>query len=480
MSAAHVKTLVNQPYKYGFVTDIEADTIPKGLSEEVVRLISAKKEEPDFMLRFRLRAYQHWLTLTEPTWPHVSYPAIDYQNIIYYSAPKQKKEKLGSLDEVDPALLETFEKLGIPLSEQKRLSNVAVDAIFDSVSIGTTFKEKLAEHGVIFCSISEALQEHPELVEKYLGSVVPIGDNYFAALNSAVFSDGSFVFIPKGVKCPMDLSTYFRINNGETGQFERTLIIAEEGASVSYLEGCTAPMYDSNQLHAAVVELVALDNAEIKYSTVQNWYAGDADGKGGIYNFVTKRGLCKGVNSKISWTQVETGSAITWKYPSCVLAGDNSVGEFYSIALTNNKQQADTGTKMIHIGKNTRSTIISKGISAGYSQNSYRGLVKMGPKAVGARNYSQCDSMLIGDQAEANTFPYIQADNNRAKVEHEASTSKIGEDQLFYFAQRGISEEDAVSLLVSGFCKDVLNELPLEFAAEADKLLSLKLEGAVG
>ncbi|MFN5513728.1 MAG: Fe-S cluster assembly protein SufB [Cyanobacteriota bacterium] len=480
MSAAHVKTLVNQPYKYGFVTDIEADTIPRGLSEEVVRLISAKKEEPEFMLEFRLRAYQHWLTLREPAWPHVSYPAIDYQNIIYYSAPKQKKEKLGSLDEVDPALLETFEKLGIPLSEQKRLSNVAVDAIFDSVSIGTTFKEKLAEHGVIFCSISEALQEHPELVEKYLGSVVPIGDNYFAALNSAVFSDGSFVFIPKGVKCPMDLSTYFRINNGETGQFERTLIIAEEGAQVSYLEGCTAPMYDSNQLHAAVVELVALDNAEIKYSTVQNWYAGDANGKGGIYNFVTKRGLCKGVNSKISWTQVETGSAITWKYPSCVLAGDNSVGEFYSIALTNNKQQADTGTKMIHIGKNTRSTIISKGISTGHSQNSYRGLVKMGPKAVGARNYSQCDSMLIGDQAEANTFPYIQVDNNRAKVEHEASTSKIGEDQLFYFAQRGISEEDAVSLLVSGFCKDVLNELPLEFAAEADKLLSLKLEGTVG
>lgn len=480
MSATTVKTLVNQPYKYGFVTDIETDSIPKGLSEDVIRLISAKKDEPDFMLEFRLKAYRHWLTLTEPTWPHVSYPPINYQDIIYYSAPKQKKEKLNSLDEVDPAILETFEKLGIPLSEQKRLSNVAVDAIFDSVSIATTYKEKLAEHGVIFCSISEALQEHPELVKQYLGSVVPVGDNYFAALNSAVFSDGSFVFIPKGVKCPMDLSTYFRINNGDTGQFERTLIVAEEGASVSYLEGCTAPMYDSNQLHAAVVELVALDNAEIKYSTVQNWYAGDANGKGGIYNFVTKRGLCKGVNSKISWTQVETGSAITWKYPSCVLVGDRSVGEFYSIALTNNRQQADTGTKMIHIGKNTRSTIISKGISAGQSQNSYRGLVKMGPNAQGARNYSQCDSMLIGDNAEANTFPYIQVDNNTAKVEHEASTSKIGEDQLFYFAQRGISEEDAVSLLVSGFCKDVLNELPLEFAAEADKLLSLKLEGTVG
>ncbi len=480
MSATTVKTLVNQPYKYGFVTDIETDSIPKGLNEDVIRLISAKKNEPDFMLEFRLKAYRHWLTLTEPTWPHVSYPPINYQDIIYYSAPKQKKEKLNSLEEVDPAILETFEKLGIPLSEQKRLSNVAVDAIFDSVSIATTYKEKLAEHGVIFCSISEALKEHPDLVQKYIGSVVPVGDNYFAALNSAVFSDGSFVFIPKGVKCPMDLSTYFRINNGETGQFERTLIVAEDNASVSYLEGCTAPVYDSNQLHAAVVELVALDHAEIKYSTVQNWYAGDVNGKGGIYNFVTKRGLCKGVNSKISWTQVETGSAITWKYPSCVLVGDRSVGEFYSIALTNNRQQADTGTKMIHIGKNTRSTIISKGISAGQSQNSYRGLVKMGPNAHGARNYSQCDSMLIGDNAEANTFPYIQVDNNTAKVEHEASTSKIGEDQLFYFAQRGISEEDAVSLLVSGFCKDVLNELPLEFAAEADKLLSLKLEGTVG
>lgn len=480
MSSTAVKTLVNQPYKYGFVTDIEADTLPRGLNEDIVRLISAKKNEPDFMLEFRLKAYRQWLTMSEPNWAHVQYPPIDYQNIIYYSAPKQQKSKLNSLDEVDPTLLETFEKLGIPLSEQKRLGNVAVDAIFDSVSVATTYKAKLAEVGVFFGSISEAIHEHPELIQKYIGSVVPIGDNYYSALNSAVFTDGSFVFIPKGVKCPMDLSTYFRINNGDTGQFERTLIVAEEGASVSYLEGCTAPMYDSNQLHAAVVELVALDNAEIKYSTVQNWYAGDENGKGGIYNFVTKRGLCKGVNSKISWTQVETGSSITWKYPSCVLVGDNSVGEFYSIALTNNKQQADTGTKMIHIGKNTRSTIISKGISAGNSKNSYRGLVKMGPKAQGARNYSQCDSMLIGDNAEANTFPYIQVDNNTTKVEHEASTSKIGADQLFYFAQRGISEENAVSMLVSGFCKDVLSELPLEFAAEADKLLSLKLEGTVG
>lgn len=475
-----VKTLVNQPYKYGFVTDIEADTIPRGLNEDIIRLISAKKNEPEFMLEFRLKAYHQWLKMSEPNWADVNYPEINYQDIIYYSAPKQKKEKLNSLEEVDPTLLETFEKLGIPLSEQKRLGNVAVDAIFDSVSVATTFKEKLAKDGVIFCSISEALQEHPELVKKYLGSVVPIADNYFSALNSAVFSDGSFVFIPKGVKCPMELSTYFRINNGDTGQFERTLIVAEEGASVSYLEGCTAPMYDSNQLHAAVVELVALDDADIKYSTVQNWYAGDENGKGGIYNFVTKRGLCKGVNSKISWTQVETGSAITWKYPSCVLVGDNSVGEFYSIALTNNKQQADTGTKMIHVGNNTKSTIISKGISAGKSSNSYRGLVKINPKAKGARNYSQCDSMLIGDQASANTFPYIQVDNNTAKVEHEASTSKIGEDQLFFFAQRGISEENAISMLVGGFCKDVLNELPMEFAAEADKLLSLKLEGTVG
>jgi Fe-S cluster assembly protein SufB len=477
---ATVKTLVNQPYKYGFVTDIESDIIPRGLSEDVVRLISSKKNEPEFMLEFRLKAYRQWQKMTEPSWPHVTYPAINYQDISYYSAPKQKKQKLDSLDEVDPALLETFEKLGIPLSEQKRLSNVAVDAIFDSVSVATTFKEKLAKDGVIFCSISEALQEHPELIKKYLGSVVPVADNYFAALNAAVFSDGSFVFIPKGVKCPMELSTYFRINTGDTGQFERTLIVAEEGSSVSYLEGCTAPMYDTNQLHAAVVELVAMDNAEIKYSTVQNWYAGDENGKGGIYNFVTKRGLCQGVNSKISWTQVETGSAITWKYPSCVLVGDNSVGEFYSVALTNNMQQADTGSKMVHIGKNTRSTIISKGISASRSKNSYRGLVKIGPKAEGARNYSQCDSMLIGDTAQANTFPYIQVQNNTAKVEHEASTSKIGEDQLFYFAQRGISAEDAISMMVSGFCKDVFNELPMEFAAEADKLLSLKLEGSVG
>jgi len=478
--SASVKTLVNQPYKYGFVTDIETDTIPRGLNEEVIRLISDKKQEPEFMLEFRLRAYRQWLKMTEPIWAHVNYPPINYQDIVYYSAPKQKKAKLNSLEEVDPTLLETFEKLGISLSEQKRLANVAVDAIFDSVSVATTFKEKLAEDGVIFCSISEALREHPELVKKYLGSVVPIGDNYFAALNSAVFSDGSFVYIPKGVKCPMELSTYFRINSGDTGQFERTLIVAEESSYVSYLEGCTAPMYDSNQLHAAVVELVALDNAEIKYSTVQNWYAGDENGKGGIYNFVTKRGLCQGVNSKISWTQVETGSAITWKYPSCVLIGDNSIGEFYSVALTNNRQQADTGTKMIHVGKNTRSTIISKGISAGKSSNSYRGLVKINPSAKGARNYSQCDSMLIGDNAQANTFPYIQVQNNTGKVEHEASTSKIGEDQLFLFAQRGISAEDAVSMMISGFCKDVFNQLPMEFAVEADKLLSLKLEGSVG
>ncbi|AFY61542.1 Fe-S cluster assembly protein SufB [Synechococcus sp. PCC 6312] len=477
--SATVQSLVNQPYKYGFVTEIESETIPRGLDEDVIRLISTKKNEPEFMLAFRLKAYRQWLQMTEPTWPHVHYPPINYQDIIYYSAPKQAA-KLNSLEEVDPVLLETFEKLGIPLSEQKRLSNVAVDAVFDSVSVATTFRKDLAKHGVIFCSISEAVHDYPELVEKYLGSVVPVGDNFFAALNSAVFSDGSFVYIPKDTKCPMDLSTYFRINNGDSGQFERTLIIAESGASVTYLEGCTAPMFDTNQLHAAVVELVALDNAEIKYSTVQNWYAGDVNGKGGIYNFVTKRGLCQGKNSKISWTQVETGSAITWKYPSCVLIGDHSVGEFYSVALTNNCQQADTGTKMIHVGKNTRSTIISKGISAGRSQNSYRGLVKMGPKAIGARNYSQCDSMLIGDQAGANTFPYIQVQNHTAQVEHEASTSKIGEDQLFYFAQRGISAEDAVSMMISGFCRDVFNQLPMEFAVEADRLLSLKLEGSVG
>jgi Fe-S cluster assembly protein SufB len=478
MTAA-VQNLVNQPYKYGFVTDIESDVIPKGLSEDVVRLISAKKGEPEWLLEFRLRSYRTWLKMTEPTWAHVQYPPIDYQNIVYYSAPKQSAKK-KSLDEVDPELLATFDKLGISLSEQKRLSNVAVDVIFDSVSIATTFKEKLAEHGVIFCSISEAVKEHPELIQKYLGSVVPVADNYYSALNGAVFTDGSFVYIPKGVTCPMELSTYFRINNDESGQFERTLIIAEAGASVSYLEGCTAPMYDSNQLHAAVVELVALDNADIKYSTVQNWYAGDKDGKGGIYNFVTKRGLCQGKHAKISWTQVETGSAITWKYPSCILVGDNSVGEFYSVALTNHHQQADTGTKMIHIGKNTKSTIISKGISAGKSHNSYRGLVKIGPKAAGARNYSQCDSMLIGDNAEANTFPYIQVQNNSGRVEHEASTSKIGEDQLFYFQQRGISMEDAISMMISGFCKDVFSQLPMEFAVEADKLLALKLEGSVG
>ncbi|WP_088890370.1 Fe-S cluster assembly protein SufB [Leptolyngbya ohadii] len=477
--SASVQSLVNQPYKYGFVTEIESDTIPPGLSEDVIRLISAKKNEPEFMLEFRLKAYRQWLKMEEPNWAEVGYPAIDYQSIIYYSAPKQQ-EKKKSLEEVDPVLLETFEKLGIPLSEQKRLSNVAVDAIFDSVSVATTFREKLAKEGVIFCSISEALHDYPELIQKYLGTVVPVADNYFAALNSAVFSDGSFVYIPKGVRCPMELSTYFRINNGESGQFERTLIVAEEGSHVSYLEGCTAPMFDTNQLHAAVVELVALDNAEIKYSTVQNWYAGDENGKGGIYNFVTKRGLCQGKNSKISWTQVETGSAITWKYPSCVLVGDNSVGEFYSVALTNNKQQADTGTKMVHIGKNTRSTIVSKGISAGNSKNSYRGLVKIGPKAEGARNYSQCDSMLIGDRAGANTFPYIQVQNNTAKVEHEASTSKIGEDQLFYFRQRGISLEDAISMMISGFCKDVFNQLPMEFAVEADRLLALKLENSVG
>jgi Fe-S cluster assembly protein SufB len=442
-------------------------------------MISAKKNEPEYMLEFRLKAYRQWLKMQEPTWAHVDYPAIDYQDIVYYSAPKQSKKK-ASLDEVDPELLDTFEKLGISLSEQKRLANVAVDAIFDSVSVATTFKKDLAKVGVIFCSISEAMHEYPELIKKYLGSVVPIADNYFSALNAAVFSDGSFVYIPKGVKCPMDLSTYFRINNGDSGQFERTLIVAEEGAYVSYLEGCTAPMFDTNQLHAAVVEIVALDDAEVKYSTVQNWYAGDKNGKGGIYNFVTKRGLCKGKNSKISWTQVETGSAITWKYPSCVLVGENSVGEFYSVALTNNKQQADTGSKMVHIGKNTRSKIVSKGISAGGSQNSYRGLVKISPKAEGARNYSQCDSMLIGDCSQANTFPYIQVQNNTARVEHEASTSKIGEEQLFYFQQRGIAVEDAVSMIISGFCKEVFNALPMEFAVEADKLLALKLENSVG
>jgi len=478
MSTA-LQNLVNQPYQHGFVTDIEADVAPKGLSEDTIRLISAKKHEPEWLLELRLKAYRLWLTMEEPRWPNVKYPKIDFQAISYYSAPKSKKT-LNSMDEVDPELLRTFEKLGVPMNERAKLAGVAVDVIFDSVSVATTYKAKLAEVGIIFCSISEAVHEHPELVRKYLGSVVPVGDNYYAALNSAVFTDGSFCFIPKGVKCPMDLSTYFRINTENSGQFERTLIVAEEGASVSYLEGCTAPKFDTNQLHAAVVELIALDDANIKYSTVQNWYAGDENGLGGIYNFVTKRGLCKGVNSRISWTQVETGSAITWKYPSCVLRGDNSVGEFYSVALTNHFQQADTGTKMIHLGKNTRSTIVSKGISAGRSNNSYRGLVRIAPTAAGARNYSQCDSMLIGDRCGANTFPYIQVNNPSAKVEHEASTSKIGEDQLFYFAQRGVGAEEAVSMIINGFCKDVFQQLPMEFAVEATKLLGLKLEGSVG
>ena len=474
-----VEEIVSQPYKYGFITDIETEKIPKGLNEDVIRLISAKKNEPEFLLKFRLRAYEQWLKMKEPDWSGLTYSKVDYQDLVYYAAPKQDIKK-KSLDEVDPKLLETFEKLGIPLSEQKRLSNVAVDAVFDSVSIATTYKEKLAEHGVIFCSISEAISEYPDLIEKYIGTVVPINDNFFAALNSAVFSDGSFVYIPKGVECPMELSSYFRINSGDTGQFERTLIIAEESSSVSYLEGCTAPMFDTNTLHAAVVELVALDNASIKYSTVQNWYAGNEEGVGGIYNFVTKRGECRGKKSKISWSQVETGSAITWKYPSCVLQGDNSIGEFYSIALTNNCQKADTGTKMIHIGKNTKSKIVSKGISAGKSKNSYRGLVSISPNAEGARNYSQCDSMLIGDKASANTYPYIQSKQPQSNIEHEASTCRISEDQLFYLQSRGIDFEESVSMLVSGFCSDVFNELPMEFASEADKLLALKLEGSVG
>jgi len=473
-----LENLVNQPYKHGFVTDIESDKAPKGLSEDVIRMISSKKGEPEWLLEFRLKAYRHWLTMTEPTWPNVKYPKIDFQDIIYYSAPKPKK--LKSMDEVDPELLKTFEKLGVPMNERAKLAGVAVDVIFDSVSVATTYKERLKEVGIIFCSISEAVRDHPELVKQYMGSVVPAGDNYYAALNSAVFTDGSFCFIPKGVKCPMELSTYFRINTEESGQFERTLIVAEEGAYVSYLEGCTAPKFDTNQLHAAVVELVALDDAEIKYSTVQNWYAGDEKGVGGIYNFVTKRGLCKGRNSKISWTQVETGSAITWKYPSCILLGDNSIGEFYSVALTNHHQQADTGTKMVHIGKNTRSRIISKGISAGQSNNSYRGLVKIGARAENARNYSQCDSMLIGSKCGANTFPYLQVQNPGAKVEHEATTSKIGEEQLFYFSSRGIGAEEAVSMIINGFCRDVFQQLPMEFAVEATKLLGLKLEGSVG
>jgi Fe-S cluster assembly protein SufB len=473
-----VETLVNREYRYGFVTDIESDVAPKGLNEDVIRLISTKKKEPAFMLEWRLKAYRGWLKMSEPHWPNVVYPPIDYQNMCYYAAPKTKKP-LGSLDEVDPKLLETYEKLGIPLSEQKILSGVAVDAIFDSISVGTTYKKKLAEVGIIFCSFGEAAQEHPELVEKYLGSVVPPSDNFFAALNAAVFSDGSFVYVPKGVKCPVELSTYFRINAADTGQFERTLIIADEGASVSYLEGCTAPKRDTNQLHAAVVELIALDNAAIKYSTVQNWYAGDAEGRGGIYNFVTKRGKAFR-RAKISWTQVETGSAITWKYPSVILQGDDSVGEFYSVAVVNGRQQADTGTKMIHMGKNTRSTIVSKGISAGRGNNSYRGLVKVLPRADGARNYTQCDSMLIGAGCGANTFPYIDVQNPSASVEHEASTSKIGEDQIFYCKQRGLNTENAISMIVNGFCKEVFQELPMEFAVEAQKLLGVSLEGSVG
>jgi Fe-S cluster assembly protein SufB len=478
-----IERLTHQEYKYGFVTDIDTETAPRGLNEDIVRLISAKKNEPPFMLEWRLKAFRHWDKLAkseaEPKWANVHYPPIDYQNMIYYAAPKPKKQ-LGSLDEVDPEVRAMFNKLGISLQEQERLTGVAVDAVVDSVSVATTFKTRLAELGIIFCAFSEAVREHPDLVQRYLGSVVPYTDNFFAALNAAVFSDGSFCYIPQGVRCPMELSTYFRINAAETGQFERTLIIAEEGSYVSYLEGCTAPIRDQNQLHAAVVELIALDNAEIKYSTVQNWYPGDKEGKGGIYNFVTKRGVCRGINSKISWTQVETGSAITWKYPSCILQGDNSVGKFYSVALTNNYQQADTGTKMIHIGKNTKSTIISKGISAGHGQNTYRGLVKVMKSATGARNYSQCDSLLLGDKCGAHTFPYIEVRNPEAQVEHEASTSRIGEDQLFYCQQRGLAAEDAVSMIVNGFCKEVFRELPMEFAVEAQKLLSVSLEGAVG
>lgn len=475
-----IEQLANQEYKWGFVTDIEADTAPRGLNEDIVRFISAKKHEPEWLLEWRLKAYRHWLTMEEPRWPNVHYEPIDYQDIIYYSAPKQRKS-LKSLDEVDPELLRTYEKLGISLREQERLTGVAVDAVFDSVSVATTFKEKLHELGIIFCSFSEAVQNHPDLVRKYLGSVVPSNDNFFAALNSAVFSDGSFCYIPKGVRCPMELSTYFRINAADTGQFERTLIIAEEGAYVSYLEGCTAPMRDNNQLHAAVVELIAVgDNARIKYSTVQNWYPGDKEGRGGIYNFVTKRGKCAGKGSKISWTQVETGSAITWKYPSVILQGDNSVGEFYSVAVVNNYQQADTGTKMLHLGKNTKSTIVSKGISAGHGNNSYRGLVEVKKGATNARNFSQCDSLLLGDKCGAHTFPYIEVKNTSSKVEHEASTSKIGEDQIFYCKQRGLSTEDSVNLIVNGFCKEVFRELPMEFAVEAQKLLGVSLEGSVG
>jgi Fe-S cluster assembly protein SufB len=479
-STEAIEGLVKQEYKYGFVTDVETESAPPGLSEDTIRLISRKKNEPEWLTDWRLKSYRHWLTLEEPTWPKLHHEKINYQDIIYFSAPKQKKDAPKSLAEVDPKLLETYEKLGIPLHERARLAGVAVDAVFDSVSVGTTFKKQLAEKGVIFCSFSEAVQQHPDLVKKYLGLVVPSTDNFFAALNSAVFTDGSFCYIPKGVRCPMELSTYFRINAAKSGQFERTLIIADEGAQVSYLEGCTAPMRDENQLHAAVVELIALDNAQIKYSTVQNWYPGDAQGRGGIYNFVTKRGLCRGRNSKISWTQVETGSAITWKYPSCILQGDNSTGEFYSVAVVNNYQQADTGTKMVHIGRNTHSTIVSKGISAGHGQNSYRGQVKVLKSAAHARNFSQCDSMLIGSKCGAHTFPYIEVKNATASVEHEASTSKIGEDQIFYCNQRGLSTQDAVNLIVNGFCKEVFKELPMEFAVEAQKLLGVSLEGSVG
>ncbi|HQZ45831.1 MAG TPA: Fe-S cluster assembly protein SufB [Usitatibacteraceae bacterium] len=480
LAATALDELVNREYRHGFVTDVESDTLARGLDEEVIRLISRKKEEPDFMLEWRLKAFRRWLTMTEPAWASVHHPPIDYQDIIYYSAPRSMKAGPASLDDVDPELLRTYEKLGVPLKEREMLAGVAVDAVFDSVSVGTTYKAKLAELGIIFCSFSEAVREHPDLVRRYLGSVVPHTDNFFAALNAAVFTDGSFCYVPPGVRCPMELSTYFRINAKNTGQFERTLIIADEGAQVSYLEGCTAPMRDENQLHAAVVELIALDNARIKYSTVQNWYPGDKEGKGGIYNFVTKRGDCRGANSHISWTQVETGSAITWKYPSCILRGDNSVGEFHSVALTNNHQQADTGSKMIHIGRNTRSTIVSKGISAGRGRNAYRGLVKIAKAAEGARNFTRCDSLLLGDRCAAHTFPYIEVRNPTAKVEHEASTSRIGEDQLFYCMQRGISAEDAVSMIVNGFCKEVLKELPMEFAVEAQKLLGVSLEGAVG
>jgi len=475
-----IEGLVRQEYKYGFYTDVESDSAPPGLNENIIRFISAKKKEPEWMTEWRLKAYRHWTTMTAPVWPKVHYPPVNFQDITYYSAPKSQADGPKSLDEVDPKLLETYEKLGIPLRERGRLAGVAMDAVFDSVSVGTTFKKQLAEKGVIFCPMSEAIQEHPDLVKKYIGMVVPYTDNFYASLNSAVFTDGSFCYIPKGVRCPMELSTYFRINAAKSGQFERTLIIADEGAYVSYLEGCTAPMRDENQLHAAVVELIALDNAQIKYSTVQNWYPGDEQGRGGIYNFVTKRGLCKGRNSKISWTQVETGSAITWKYPSCILQGENSIGEFYSVAVTNNYQQADTGTKMVHIGKNTRSTIVSKGISAGHGQNSYRGLVKIQKSAANARNFSQCDSMLIGSKCGAHTFPYIEVKNTTSSVEHEASTSKIGEDQIFYCNQRGLATQDAVNMIVNGFCKEVFKELPMEFAVEAQKLLGVSLEGSVG